>query len=215
MWLPFWKKRKKATAITPDQWILVLLGNPGSDYACTRHNLGRLMVQRWLDNSPLAPVAVQNFYYGTLYSMTDGLLALVPSTYMNLSGKAVAEAVKSGIPKERLVVVYDDKDLPLGMGRLSINGGAAGHKGLQSIIDELGTDDVLRLRFGIGPFRRPLHEWVLDEWLPEEWGIIEKMDAPFAKFLSKLAEGPEIANLQGSVNAAAFWGYTLPAKKET
>jgi PTH1 family peptidyl-tRNA hydrolase len=138
--------------------------------------------------------------------MTEAMLALVPSTYMNLSGKAVAEAVKGGLPLERMVAVYDDKDLPLGLGRLSARGGSAGHNGLQSIMDELGSDRFLRLRLGIGPFRRPLHEWVLEEWSPQEWETIEKMDAPFAKFLSGLAEGKAIANLQSSVNSAKFWG---------
>jgi PTH1 family peptidyl-tRNA hydrolase len=206
MWFPFWKKRKSAPAIEPGQWVMVPLGNPGGEYACTRHNLGRLMAQRWLDSSSLVPAAARNFYYGTLYSMTEAILALVPSTYMNLSGKALAEAVNGGLAIERMVVVYDDKDLPLGLGRLNTSGGSAGHKGLQSIMDELGTDSFLRLRLGIGPFRRPLHEWVLEEWSPEEWETIEKMDAPFAKFLSILVEGKAIVDLQSSVNAVSFWG---------
>jgi PTH1 family peptidyl-tRNA hydrolase len=204
MWLPFWKKKKKVP-IVPGHWVLVPLGNPGGEYACTRHSRGRLMAQRWMDDNRLEPKAAHDLYHGTLYALTGAIMVLVPDTYMNLSGKAVAEAVRGGMPLERMVVVYDDKDLPLGMGRLNTSGGSAGHNGLQSIMDELGTDSFLRLRLGIGPFRRPLHEWVLEEWAPEEWETIEKMDAPFAKFLSKLTEGQPITDLQSSVNAINFW----------
>ena len=169
--------------------------------------MGRLMLQRWMDsNCPETVKAIRAFKYGMVYFFNDSLMALAPSTYMNLSGKAVLEAVKGGLPIEQMLVIYDDKDLPLGMGRLSKNGGSGGHKGLQSVMDELGTNAILRLRLGLGKFQRPLSDWVLEEWTPEEWDLIEKMDAPFATFLSKLAENLPITDLQSRVNSPDFWG---------
>ena len=211
MWFPFWKKKKTAPLVLPGQWVLVPLGNPGIEYADTRHNLGRLMVQRWMDRHCQSAEAIHSFCYGKAYSLvapliaTMAMVALVPSTYMNLSGKSVAEAVRLGFPLQQMLVVYDDKDLPLGTGRLSKDGGSAGHKGLNSIIDELGTDAILRLRLGIGPFQRPLHDWVLEAWTQEEWGAIEKMDAPFATAMSILSEGLPVVELQNRINAPGFW----------
>jgi len=205
MWFSFWKSKKTAPALSPGQWVLVPLGNPGSEYACTRHNLGRLILQRWMDKQCLEPGVIHHFHYGAVYSLKEPFVALVPSTYMNLSGKAVREAVNDGFPAERMFVIYDDKDLPLGTGRLSKSGSSAGHNGLQSIMDELGADSILRLRLGIGPFQRPLREWVLEEWTHEEWEIIEILDDSFSKFMSQLAENPPIKDLQSCVNHQAFW----------
>ncbi|MDR0499395.1 MAG: aminoacyl-tRNA hydrolase [Holophagales bacterium] len=205
MWFPFWKKKKDAPTLSLGQWILVPLGNPGGEYTCTRHNLGRLMLQRWMDEQCLKPDVIRSFYYGTIYSLKHPVIALAPSTYMNLSGKAVAEAVRNGFPAERMLVIYDDKDLPLGTGRLSKNGSSAGHNGLQSIIDEIGNDTILRLRLGIAPFQRPLREWVLGEWSPDEWNIIENMDSVFSKFISALANTTTIGDLQSRVNDCSFW----------
>jgi PTH1 family peptidyl-tRNA hydrolase len=158
-----------------------------------------------MDSNAPKPAAIHSFYYGTLYSLSDALKALVPSTYMNLSGKVVAEAKKAGLPIERMLVIYDDKDLPLGTGRIRRNGRSAGHRGLQSIMDELGTDDFFRLRLGIGPFQRPLKEWVLEEWTEGEWEIIGSMDDPFSRLMSKLPDNMCLTELQNRVNGKGYW----------
>ena len=216
MLFSFWKKKKAVCDAPapptdlglPDfKWLLIPLGNPGGEYAATRHNLGRLMVQRWMDAHCPAPALIQSFNYGAAYSLGSGLGALVPNTYMNHSGRVVAEALKIGFPRERMMVVHDDKDLPLGAGRLSFGGGAAGHGGVQDILNILASTggDVARLRLGLAPFERPLRDWVLGEWLEDEWGAIEKMDAPFAAVMSMLSNGIHLADVQGRVNRAAFW----------
>jgi PTH1 family peptidyl-tRNA hydrolase len=158
-----------------------------------------------MDKYCLKPGVIHSFYYGTIYSLKHPLITLVPSTYMNLSGKAVIEAMRSGFQVERMVIIHDDKDLPLGTGRLSKNGSSAGHNGFQSIIDETGENGFIRLRLGIGPFQRPLSEWVLGEWDREEWMTIEKMDNGFLKFLNALADNPSVSDLQTRVNNSAFW----------
>lgn len=186
-------------------WTLLPLGNPGEEYAATRHNLGRLMLQRWMADRDLKPAVKKKFPSGTLYGLTPFLQALVPATYMNLSGQVCAEADAAGLYARRLVLLFDDKDLPLGYGRFRLDGSGGGHNGLKSVFHHLGTQSIARLRLGIGPFQRPLHEFVLGEWTDSEWGLIEAMDAPFSRFLDLLASAEDPNTLPNAVNADAFW----------
>ncbi|MDR3682476.1 MAG: aminoacyl-tRNA hydrolase, partial [Geothrix sp.] len=183
-------------------WTLVPLGNPGPEYQDTRHNLGRLLLQRWMADRNLAPAPKQRFPSGTLYPLTDRLQALVPTTYMNLSGEACAQAAAAGLYPRRMVLLYDDKDLPLGTGRFRMNGSDGGHNGLRSVFECLGTRDIARLRLGIGPFRRPLVDFVLEPWTDPEWDRIDALDAPFARFLDLLGGTGDLATLADKVNPA-------------
>lgn len=192
-------------------WTLVPLGNPGDDYAATRHNLGRLLVQRWLDTRGLLPKAARRFASGALYPLTDRLQALVPSTYMNLSGEVCAQAVDGGLDAGRLLLLHDDKDLPLGKGRFRLDGSDGGHNGLRSVFQHLGTERIARLRLGVGPFTRPLHDFVLGEWSDPEWDRLEALDAPFAAFLERLAAAEDLSGLANQVNGEAFWTVGPPA----
>jgi peptidyl-tRNA hydrolase, PTH1 family len=187
------------------QWILVPLGNPGDEYVATRHNLGRLMLQRWMDQHRLKPGRIHAFKTGNLYALGDPFLALVPATYMNLSGQACAEAVAAGFDPRRMILLHDDKDLPLGLGRFRLTGGNAGHNGLASVFERLGTQDIARLRLGIGPYQRPLHEFVLGEWMEEEWKRIDALDAPFSRFMDLLERAKDLEELPGLMNAGTFW----------
>ena len=144
-------------------WLLVPLGNPGKEYTATRHNLGRLMLMRWMQAHGPAPRIARRMASGTLYELAPPFQALVPGTYMNLSGKACAEAVAAGCDPERMILLYDDKDLPLGQGRFRTAGSDGGHNGLKSVFGELQRQDLPRLRLGIGPFQRPLVDFVLGE----------------------------------------------------
>jgi PTH1 family peptidyl-tRNA hydrolase len=212
MWNNFWKRitgkpkvHPGENALLTSQWLLVPLGNPGDDYSATRHNLGRLMLQRWMGiHSPEAQ-RVRAFRSGNLYALEAPFLALVPATYMNLSGQACAEAVAEGYAPGRMILLHDDKDLPLGLGRFRLTGGSAGHNGLASVCERLGSQDLARLRLGIGPCQRPLHEFVLGEWTEEEWRVIEGLDAPFARFMALLAKTENLADLPAIVNAASYW----------
>ncbi len=133
--------------------IVVGLGNPGSRYASTRHNLGFRVVDRfaaehsarsWKERRTchIAPVA-----HGPLE-----VLLVKPRTYMNLSGRALAELrTELEVRPEEILAVVDDIALPLGQLRLRRRGSDGGHNGLKSIIAELGTSDFPRLRLGVGP----------------------------------------------------------------
>ena len=193
-------------------WLLVPLGNPGDEYASTRHNLGRMMLQRWMDPHCRKPERIHAFKTGNLYALGGPLFALVPSTYMNLSGQITAEAVAAGFDSKRMILLHDDKDLPLGLGRLRLRGGAAGHNGMADVFDRLGTQDIARLRLGIGPFQRPLHEFVLGEWTQAEWQLIDAMDAPFSRFLELLAQAEGLEGLLSVTNAETFWTAPFPGR---
>jgi len=187
-------------------WTLVPLGNPGPEYQDTRHNLGRLLLQRWMADRKLAPAPNRRFPSGTLYPLTDRLQALVPRGHLNLSGQTRAPAPPPGPPPPPPGLLHDDKDLPLGTGRFRMNGSDGGHNGLRSVFELLGTQDIARLRLGIGPFQRPLADFVLDPWTDPEWERLEALDAPFARFLELLEGAEDLGALGNLVNPAEFWG---------
>src|SRR5712692_5842899 len=132
------------------QHLIVGLGNPESEYADTRHNLGFACVRelaRRLD------VRIEKKRWQSVIGRSEarGLWLVMPQTYMNLSGEAVARAMKdTGIAAADTWVVYDELDLPLCRMRIRLGGSGAGHNGVGSIIAALGTPDFVRFRVGIG-----------------------------------------------------------------
>jgi PTH1 family peptidyl-tRNA hydrolase len=135
-------------------WLIVGLGNPGREYAGTRHNVGfevaNLLASRWQ-----LPRAKSK--YGGLY--TDGRTGpggprvgvLLPQTFMNDAGRSVGPARGSlGVPLERIVVVHDEIDFPFGRVESRLGGGTGGHNGLKSLRDGLGGPDFHRVRAGVG-----------------------------------------------------------------
>jgi PTH1 family peptidyl-tRNA hydrolase len=134
--------------------LVVGLGNPGVEYQFTWHNLGFLAIDRLAERHG---IAVENRRCRALTGRgqidSEEVVLAKPETFMNLSGLAVRELVTElGVePSRDLVVVYDELDLPLGTLRIRQRGGSAGHKGLTSIINALGTEEFLRVRLGIAP----------------------------------------------------------------
>jgi peptidyl-tRNA hydrolase, PTH1 family len=134
--------------------LIVGLGNPGIEYAFTPHNMGFLAVDRLAER---CGVEVRNRQCRALTAravMADvPVLLAKPETYMNLSGMSVRELVAEhevDVTKD-LLVIYDELDLPLGALRIRQRGSSAGHNGMQSILDALGTEEILRIRLGIAP----------------------------------------------------------------
>ncbi len=153
--------------------LVVGLGNPGREHAQNRHNAG------WMVIDELARRHGGSFkgkFSGQLAEVRDGDLRLgllKPELYMNLSGRSVAPAVRFfKVPPEQLLVVHDEGDFDLGRLQARAGGGLAGHNGLRSIAQELGTQDFLRLRIGVGrPGRgdpRPLADYVLSNFDPHD-----------------------------------------------
>ena len=157
--------------------LIVGLGNPGEQYAGTRHNLGyrviRVLSRRMETGKPVqkhrALLAVGE------YKATEVML-VQPLTYMNRSGLAVKEILKNyHIELSDTLIVFDDLDLPPGNIRLRSKGGSAGHRGIQSIIDVLGTSDFPRLRIGIGkpPDYMEAADYVLQQIGEPDRGLID------------------------------------------
>ncbi len=129
--------------------LIVGLGNPGRDYADTRHNIGFMIIDSLGSKAGAAWRTEKSWQ--TEVARAGGSWLCKPQTYMNLSGEAVAAVAGFyKIPHESILVILDDMALPLGKLRLRASGSAGGHNGLQSVIDHLGTDSVARLRVGIG-----------------------------------------------------------------
>jgi len=133
-----------------EEHLIVGLGNPESDYGDTRHNLGFACL-RELARRFGVPVDRKRWQSLVGRSESRGAWLVMPQTYMNLSGRAVARALKdTGLTPGQTWVVYDELDLPLCRMRIRRGGSGAGHNGVRSIIESLGTDDFVRFRVGIG-----------------------------------------------------------------
>lgn len=136
--------------MSEEERLIVGLGNPESDYADTRHNLGFACV-RELARRLGAKVDRKRWQSLVGRSESRGVWFVLPQTYMNLSGQAVAKALRdTNLTPERLWVVHDELDLPLCRVRIRLGGSGAGHNGVLSIIGALGTPDFVRFRVGIG-----------------------------------------------------------------
>jgi peptidyl-tRNA hydrolase, PTH1 family len=133
-----------------EERLIVGLGNPESEYAETRHNLGFACV-REVARRLEAPIQKKRWQSLVGRAESRGVWFVLPQTYMNLSGQAVAKALKdTGIAPESTWVVYDELDLPLCRMRIKAGGSTAGHNGVRSIIESLGRDDFVRFRVGVG-----------------------------------------------------------------
>lgn len=158
--------------------LVVGLGNPGRRYRGTRHNVGQVVVERLAGRLgvSLAEHGWARAGRGRVGGKT--VVLAVPVTYMNASGQAVRDLLRRhrGRPAD-LLVVHDDMDLPLGRIRLRPDGGAGGHNGVRSIIEEVGTADFARLRIGIG---RPPEgvdpvDYVLEEFGADERPVVDEV----------------------------------------
>lgn len=133
--------------------LLVGLGNPGSDYEATRHNVGFMALERLAAATEVRfrPQAKLHGLLADLHQGSQRLRLLMPQTFMNESGRSIRAALDwFDLDPSHVLVVVDDMDLPLGRLRLRASGGAGGHNGLRSAITHLGTQDFPRLRIGIG-----------------------------------------------------------------
>ena len=132
-------------------YLVAGLGNIGTEYAGTRHNMGFMALDAWAQESG---AIFQSGRYGSTAEVSfkgRKFILLKPSTYMNLSGKAVRYWMNElKLPLENLIVISDDLNLPFGTVRLRKNGSAGGHNGLTNINELLGTQDYARIRMGIG-----------------------------------------------------------------
>ena len=132
-------------------YTIVGLGNPGGEYEHTRHNTGRRMVELVAENNhiELKEKKKPDLQVGTGDIEGLGVRVVLPDTFMNNSGRAVVPYIKSVSAAKKLLVVYDEIDLPLGTVRVTVGGSGAGHNGIQSIARSIKTKDFIRIRVGV------------------------------------------------------------------
>ncbi|HZL11329.1 MAG TPA: aminoacyl-tRNA hydrolase [Prolixibacteraceae bacterium] len=153
------------------KYLIAGLGNPGKEYENTRHNIGYKILDALADASNIVFSDERHGWLAEYKFKGRTFILLKPSTFMNLSGKAVNYWLqKENVPIENLLVVVDDLALPLGALRLRAKGSDAGHNGLKNITQVIGSSDYARLRFGIGDnFRQGQQiDYVLGEWDKQE-----------------------------------------------
>jgi PTH1 family peptidyl-tRNA hydrolase len=191
--------------------LIVGLGNPGAEYARTRHNAGFVLVDRIAEQWRCGWSSERKFQSRMARTGRGGrqILLCKPETFMNASGEAVRAVMDFyGVPLERLLVVVDDADLPLGGLRLRPGGGSGGHHGLESIERHLGADGFARQRIGIGRREgsREITGHVLGRFLADEAGLLERvLEAAAGQVETWLAAGIQKAMNQfnGTVAGSA------------
>ena len=156
--------------------LIIGLGNPGKKYERTRHNMGFMVIDRLADQANID--VNKEVFHGLLgrgVIFNEDVMLFKPTTFMNLSGTAVQEVAHYfKIAIENIIVVFDDMALPPGIIRLRKNGTSGGHKGMQNIIDCLSTEEIKRIRVGIGQPIDDTIDFVLSKPLLEEMPLIEE-----------------------------------------
>ncbi len=188
-------------------WVIVGLGNPGEEYQGTRHNTGRLALEYFASAMKFGDWKEDKKSQAHIASGMIGKTAVVlvaPDTFMNKSGAAVMKFVKSQKAAERMVVIYDDLDLPIGGLKLSFNRGSGGHRGVESIMNSVKTKKFTRVRVGVSPktpggkLKKPEGEdevikFILSKFKPAELVELKKVFKKVAEALEVVvSEGPQI-----------------------
>ena len=184
-----------------ESWLIVGLGNPGKEYAHTRHNAGFRAIDLLADKlgCKIDRLKFQGLYCKTL-SGGNTLYLLKPQTFMNLSGRSVLQlSAYFGIPPQHIIVLFDDISLPPGRLRIRSDGSAGGHNGIKSIIAELGSQDFPRVKIGVGGKAHPdqdLAEHVLSGFTALENKALESaLERSAQAALTIIEKGvPEAAN---------------------
>ncbi|TSC67057.1 MAG: peptidyl-tRNA hydrolase, PTH1 family [Parcubacteria group bacterium Gr01-1014_73] len=187
---------------------IVGLGNPGAEYENTRHNTGRLVLDIFRQKNDL-PDWEENKKLRSLVSIgkigKTKISLLLPETFMNKSGEAISKLIKSKKAAEDLVVIHDDLDLPSGRFKISFNRGAAGHRGVSSIVKALKTEAFTRIRVGISPAgakgkvkkpmgEKPIIDFILGKFKPAELATLKKLSKKISGAIETIVtEGREKA----------------------
>ena len=184
-----------------DAWLIVGLGNPGKEYAKTRHNCGFQAMDLLAQSlgCKIDKGKFQGLYGQTVYE-GQKLYLLKPQTYMNLSGRSVLQlSAYYSIPPQRIIVLFDDISLEVGRLRIRADGSAGGHNGIKSIISEVGSQAFPRVKIGVGGKPHPdadLADWVLSGFTAsEEKALHSALERAADAALCIISKGvPEAAN---------------------
>jgi len=175
--MAFLKGFMRRSGAAENTWLVVGLGNPGSQYARTRHNCGFRVISLLMEHYGVRSCKTKG--RAQIAEVREGSMKVVlamPQTYMNLSGESVRELLRIyGLQPDRLLVIYDDIDIPAGTLRLRAQGSAGTHNGMRSIIGCIGSNGFARLRVGVGkpPPEYDLADYVLAAFPPEQKADME------------------------------------------
>lgn len=162
-----------------DKFLIIGLGNPGREHKGNRHNIGFMAIDRLAETHSISLGRVQNkAIVGNGRIANAPVVLAKPQTYMNLSGEAIRPLLNFyKVPLTNLLVMYDELDIPFGTLRLREKGGAGGHNGMKSTIQQLGSENFPRLRLGIGrpPGRMPPPAYVLQDFGKEDLPIVAEL----------------------------------------
>jgi PTH1 family peptidyl-tRNA hydrolase len=173
------EQERESRRSSAKSWLIMGLGNPGARYAATPHNLGFMVVDLLADRHdiPLAKKSLEA-HWGKGRMEGEAVVLAQPQTYMNLSGRAVAQLLRYfDLTPQNLVVVHDDLDVPGGRLKLSLGGGAGGHRGVLSIAEVLKTQEFYRVKMGIGrpPAFMASEDFVLKPFPREDWEAVASL----------------------------------------
>lgn len=177
-------------------FLIVGLGNPGKEYEHTRHNIGFDAVD---EISCKYNIDINRIKFKGMYGegniQGEKVILLKPLTYMNLSGESVREIVNFyKIDSKNIIVIYDDVDLEIGRLRIRVKGSSGGHNGIKSIIYQLGTEEFVRLKLGVGKAEKDMVSHVLGKFSKEDREIVEKVINSTAEITNTIiSESPEAA----------------------
>lgn len=173
--------------------LIVGLGNPGKEYLRTRHNAGFIVLDELQTTFELPSFTLDRKSNAEISKGTldkKRVVLVKPQTYMNNSGVAVRALLNYyKLTPADLIVIHDDKDVPIGNFRMQSNRGAAGHNGIKSLFEHLGTQDFLRLRVGVAPVDRTIHDtanFVLNNFSPEEQQVLATTTGNILKEVHRL-----------------------------
>ena len=191
--------------------IIVGLGNPGKEYEKTRHNAGRNAVELVAKNEDFDEFVFNKKVNASVSKGSVGkesATLVLPETFVNLSGKAVAQFIKSPKAAKNLLVIHDDLDLPLGTIKMVFGRGSGGHKGVESVMRAIKTEKFARIRIGISAIGKKnqakkvsgeekVIKLVIGKWKPAEEAVVKKV-------LKKVAESVRLFASEGIESAMQF-----------
>ena len=194
-----------ATEVGPaERFLVVGLGNPGTQYAGNRHNVGQMVVQE-LSRRSSAPFTSHQAGARIADIRVPRMLLAAPTSFMNVSGAPVAALMRFfKIPVEKLIVVHDELDIPFDSVKLKRGGGHGGHNGVRDIASALGSPEFVRVRVGIGrpPGRQPAADFVLRDFTAAERQVLPNL-------LADAADAVELV-ITDSLTAAQLKFHTAP-----
>lgn len=196
-------------------YIFAGLGNPGSQYASTRHNIGWMVIDALYKKYKADPKTISKIAeYAVININGKKVLAVKPLTFMNDSGRAVKRfSIEYGVKPEKIVAIMDEYNFPTGKMHIKSGGTSGGHNGTASIMQELGRDDFIRLRCGIGKDFPPggMVDYVLGEFPASQYEEINKFCIQTIEALECLIRDG-IAKASSQINSGRLWAPSPPKK---